>query len=520
MLTVDLSDSRDLATLGYKQELRRALGSFSAFAAGFSYLSILTGVFQMFHVGFTRGGPAFIWTWPIVLLGQMLVALCFAELAAEFPLSGGVYQWSKRVGSGAVGWIAGWVYLASLVISISAVALALQVTLPEISPRFQIIGDASNEADAALNAVLLGCVLIAFTTAVNSIGVGLLSKINNVGVFAELIGAALLIVLLAAHWRRSPAIVFDTGGIGGGRLLGYLGPFLAAALVSHYVLYGFDTAGCLAEETVHPRKRAPRAILQALAAAGIAGLMLMLVALLSANHFDNIGKTGLPGLVKDVLGDTLGTVFLINVVFAIVVCALAVHTTTVRLMFAMARDNSLPFARGLARVSARSRTPLAPALIAGLAAAGILIVNAGFSGFLDLIVPVAILWANLSYVLVTWPFLVRRFKSRAIHGTAIDKDRFSLGKWGLLVNVLAVVWGVLCVVNIGWPRPEVYGDEWYKQHGATLFTLALVAFGAVYYALVQRQKVGILKEHRPTGQPTASEDEKVTDGEMLARART
>jgi hypothetical protein len=116
--------------------------------------------------------------------------------------------------------------------------------------------------------------------------------------------------------------------------------------------------------------------------------------------------------------------------------------------------------------------------------------------------------------------LTRRFKTGAIHGTAIDKTRFSLGKWGLPVNVLAVVWGVLCVVNIGWPRPEVYGDEWYKQHGATLFTLALVALGAAYYALFQRKKVGILKEHRPMIQPTASGVEKVTDGERLARTPT
>ncbi len=319
MLLTDPSDTRELADLGYRQELRRALGSFSAFAAGFSYLSILTGVFQMFHIGFTRGGPAFIWTWPIVLGGQALVALCFAELAAQFPLSGGVYQWSKRIGSGAAGWMAGWVYLASLVISISAVALALQVTLPEISPWFQVIGDASNESDAAKNAVFLGCALIAFTTLVNSIGVGIISKINNLGVFAELLGSTLLIVLLAAHARRSPEIAIDRKGIGGAGLWGYLGPFFAAALVSHYVLYGFDTAGCLAEETVHPRKRAPRAILQALAAAGAAGFLLMFVALLSAKRFDTVGVTGLPGLVKDVLGETLGSVFLIDVVFAIIV---------------------------------------------------------------------------------------------------------------------------------------------------------------------------------------------------------
>ncbi len=60
-------DSDDLAKFGYKQELDRSLGLFSSFAAGFSYISIMTGVFELFFFGFFSGGPAFIWTWPAVL---------------------------------------------------------------------------------------------------------------------------------------------------------------------------------------------------------------------------------------------------------------------------------------------------------------------------------------------------------------------------------------------------------------------------------------------------------------------
>src|SRR5229473_249522 len=223
-------DSQDLASFGYKQELDRTLGSFSSFAAGFSYLSILTGMFQMFHLGFAAGGPAFFWTWPTVFVGQFLVALCFAELAAHYPLSGGVYQWSKHVGSRAVGWMTGWIYLACLIITLAAVALALQTTLPQIAPGFQIVGDVNNETDRAKNAVLLGCILIAFSTLINSIGIGLLAKINNVGVFTELAGIVALIILLAVRAVRGPSeVLFDTQGKGTGESFGYLGPLLAAA---------------------------------------------------------------------------------------------------------------------------------------------------------------------------------------------------------------------------------------------------------------------------------------------------
>src|SRR5688500_3863598 len=116
-----VTDNNDLASFGYRQELKRSIGSFSSFAAGFSYISILTGLFQMFHLGYGIAGPAFFWTWPVVLTGQLLVALCFAELASRYPLSGGVYQWAKFTGNHFYGWMTGWIYLACLITTIAEI---------------------------------------------------------------------------------------------------------------------------------------------------------------------------------------------------------------------------------------------------------------------------------------------------------------------------------------------------------------------------------------------------------------
>ena len=49
------TDSDELAKFGYKQELDRSLGLFSSFAARFSYISIMTGVFELFFFGFALG---------------------------------------------------------------------------------------------------------------------------------------------------------------------------------------------------------------------------------------------------------------------------------------------------------------------------------------------------------------------------------------------------------------------------------------------------------------------------------
>ena len=101
-----VADHEDLSEFGYDQQLHRRLGKFESFAAGFSFVSILTTIFQLFGLGFGFGGPAFFWTWPCVFLGQFFVALCFAELAARYPISGAIYQWSRRVGGEVIGWFA------------------------------------------------------------------------------------------------------------------------------------------------------------------------------------------------------------------------------------------------------------------------------------------------------------------------------------------------------------------------------------------------------------------------------
>src|ERR1700683_3191480 len=128
--TTGSSDTSELAGFGYKQELDRSLGKFSSFAAGFSYISILTGVTALYGFGYGFAGPGVWWTWPVVMVGQGLVALCFMELAGQFPLAGSVYQWSKQISSGFTSWMTGWIYIVGAIVTIAAVAIDWEGRLP------------------------------------------------------------------------------------------------------------------------------------------------------------------------------------------------------------------------------------------------------------------------------------------------------------------------------------------------------------------------------------------------------
>jgi len=494
------ADDDDLADFGYNQQLDRTLGNFHTFAAGISYISILTGTFQLFYFGFAFGGPAYWWSWPMVFAGQIMVALCFAELAARYPVAGSIYNWAKRLSTPHVAWLAGWMMLTASIVTIAAVVLAYQITLPQISSFFQFYGDGTGKYDYAANAVILGSALIIFTTIINAIGVKLMARINSAGVAIELVAAVLLILALAINIERGPQVVLETQNRGADWELGYLGAFLAASLASTYVMYGFDTASSLGEESKNPRKNAPRAILRALVASFVIGGLILLVAMMAVTNIqaEEISTGGLQFIVLDVLGGTIGDIFLWCVVIAITVCALAVHTAAIRMMFAMARDNNLPAGETLAKIDPRTRTPIIPAVLIGFLAILILVVNIRQPQIFVVVTSIGIIMIYIAYLLVTGPMLIARLRGKWRSEDA-PEGYFSLGKWGLPVNVIAVVWGFGMALNLAWPRASIYNAtepfHWYLKWGAFLFVGIVMLGGFAYYWFVQRHKTGTLASH-------------------------
>lgn len=497
------ADASGMDEFGYAQTLDRSIGKFASFAAGVSYISILTGVFQLFYFGFSMAGPAYAWSWPLVFAGQLMVALCFAELAGRYPVAGSVYNWAKRLSSGTFAWLAGWLLLISSIVALGAVALALQLTLPQIWSGFQIIGDGTGTYDFALNGVLLASIMISISTIINAFGVKLMTKINSIGVFVELAAAVLLILALAWHVVRGPEVLFSTAGYGMDHDLGFFGVFLIGAMASGYVMYGFDTASSLGEETKDPKKTAPKAILRAITASFILGGLILLGGLLAAPDLNDpkLGAAdgGLQYIVLSVLGGPFGKAFLVCIVVAVTVCTLAVHAAAIRMMFAMARDNNLPFSRQLSKVHPERKTPTVAAIVIGIIAIIPLIVNVSQPAIFTILSSISIVLIYLSYLLVTVPLLRKRFQKKWPLADDGTEPGFSLGKWGLPVNIVAVLWGGAMTLNLIWPRPEIYNSvppfEWYLQWGGVLFVGAVTGGGALLYRLKIRHQTGVLAAH-------------------------
>ncbi|MEU8675795.1 amino acid permease [Streptomyces sp. NPDC048560] len=481
-------DSVALAGFGYRQELHRTMGRYASFAAGFSFISVLTTVFQFFAFGFSFGGAAFFWTWPVVLVGQLLVAACFAELAARYPLSGAIYQWATRLSTPAFGWFAGWIMVIGQIVVVAAAALALQVVLPAIWSGFQLLGGdpAPTTPTGAANAALLAVVLLALTTTVNLLDNRIMSLVNRVGVTAEIIGAVLIVVLLFTHAERGPGITLHTGGEGGA-----IGALLVGSFTAAYVLIGFDSAGEMSEETRSPRRTAPRTILLSLASAGVLGGLLVLGGVLAAPDLTDgrLATEGLSYVLTSSLGDGVGRALLADVAVAIAVATLAIQTSGSRMLFSMARDGVLPCSALFSKVSPRTGMPAAPALLVGGAAAALGLLNLASPEAFLAIGTTCIAMLYLAYTMVTGPMLwrrLRRIPPAPADGPVHDetgRPLFSLGRWGLPVNALAFVYGVSMTVNLAWPRAAVYdpaGGHWYFQWFTVLFLAVTVTLGSAY----------------------------------------
>ncbi|HEY0687528.1 MAG TPA: amino acid permease [Kribbella sp.] len=493
-IAVDDASAEDLGDFGYAQQLSRRVGAYASFAAGFSFVSILTTVFQLFGLGFGFGGTAFFWTWPAVLVGQLTVALCFAELAARYPLSGAIYQWARRLGGSVVGWFAGWTMAIAQIITLATAAIALQVVLPTVWSGFQLVGTDSALAsrDGAANAVVLGCLLLVATTVLNATSIRITAIVNSVGVTCELVGIVLIVILLTSHAERGPSVVLHTTNLDSST--GYVGPLLVSALMAAYVLVGFDSAGELSEETHKPRATAPRTIIRAVVASGIGGGFLIVAALMAAPSLTDgkLAGQGLPYVLTSRLGTTTGKLLLLDVALAVCVCTLAIQTAAARMIFSMARDEVLPFSAQLRRVSQRSGTPVTATVVPGVVAALCLVVNVGNAGLFLGLASVCIMLLYLAYLMVTTPLLIQRIKGDPL-GAGKDEDGrklFSLGGAGLLINVIAVGYGLAMAINLAWPRAEVYdpaGAGWYL-HYLPLITLAVVAIGGVVAYRSQRTR--------------------------------
>src|SRR5207253_551148 len=268
---------------------------------------------------------------------------------------------TKYLSNRTYSWFTGWIYLFAGILTVAAVVW----TIPQVLiPLLNNLGiNIPNTPDAERNTAFL---ILLSTTLLSIFGVRLVALVNNTGVVFEILGMVVFaLVLILFYHRQSLSTFTDTSYLGSG-FGTQAGTFLAAMFMSLFVIYGFDTASTLAEETRNPRAMAPKAVLYAVIGAFIIGTIFLYSTIIAipGNISDYVSKTGAGTVVPpvDIITSNLpswaSNLYLVVVFAAIYVCCLAIQTSTIRLAFGMASDGQLPFARFFNRVSPRLHTPV------------------------------------------------------------------------------------------------------------------------------------------------------------------
>jgi amino acid transporter len=439
----DQQDSADLAQFGYQQELKRQLGLGSSFAVAFSYISPSTGIFTLFSLGLVTIGGVFIWTWPVVALGQFIIALNFAEVSSHYPIAGSVFQWTKYLARRGYAWFTGWMYLFAGILTVAGVVATIPLALiPAIDGLPTLVGQTAWNISLTLHTELVvALITLVVITVLNIYGVRLVAMVNNTGVVFEILGMFVFALILAIfHNHQGVHVITNSAGL---PVTG--STFLAAMFMSLFVIYGFDTASTLAEETHNPRSTAPKAVLYSIIGAFIIGGVFLLGTLMAIPHLGVAvkGAWGPAQIIQANFSPAFATVYLLVVSAAIFVCCLSIMASTIRLCFGMSRDNQLPFSRPLARVSPRLHTPVWTCIaIAVLSAVPFL----QFSGAGTIAIAAT---AMIYFAYFLGNVAILRARTRGWPRTAAP---FRLGSWGLLVNILGLVYGGAMLINFAWPR--------------------------------------------------------------------
>ncbi len=435
------------------------------------------------------------WVLPVALAGQCLLLAVYSELASEFPIAGGAYQWSRRLLGGAYGWFSGWVAICAYAVANTTVAYLgapWALALAGIEP-------------SANRVVATGVLFVVVCAVAGAFGVRLLGWTIRLGIATEIVASiGVGIALLLAFRTQDLSILGDTLGaeaLSGGSVLAAL---LAALAVGGWVFIGFDACVGVAEETRDAARHVPRAIWIALLSVG--AIVVLNAVATGLAHPDPAAVVAgsdadpVQTAVVASFGSWSAKPFAAVVLVAFIACGIAAQSVSARTMFSIARDGVLPGSRLLRRVD-RRRSPIggivATAVVASL---GLLLgLNSAAVGSLIAFGTAAI---YVAFLLVALAALVAR-----VRGTWVPAGRVRFGRrTGLWINVAAVVWLAFETVNIAWPRESLapLGAPVYQVWAAPLLLAVIAVVGLTYLAVARPHRRRVSAQQAASSRTTSS----------------
>ena len=446
------SDVDTLHRLGYAQELRRRMSTFSNFAVSFTIISILSGCLTLFFFGMSNGGPAVInLGWPFVGIMVTLVGLAMAEVCSSYPTAGGLYYWAAKLGgSNGAGWswFTGWFNLLGQVAVTAGIDFGLSFFVD------YWLNLAFGYPTAPWAVILVYAVVLFVHGLMNTFGISLVALLNDISVWWHIAGVLTIVAVLFlfSKYHNPPAYIFTkfvnlTGfGFGGATL--YV--FLTGLLNAQYTFTGYDASAHMTEETHTAAVSGPRGIVWSIIISLFAGWILLIGVTQAINDSDytNIvaAGTAAPAVIfLEGLGKTGAMLLLLIVIGAQFFCGMSSVTANSRMIYAFSRDGAMPGSKFWHRINARTRTPTNSIWFAAVGA---------------FILGLPYLWNPVAYAAVTSIAVIGLYIAyglpillRLLAGEKFQRGPWHLRQYSYIVGWIAVIW--IAFIAILFVLPQV-----------------------------------------------------------------
>jgi amino acid transporter len=479
------SDTEQLHTLGYAQELRRGMRTFSNFAVSFTIISILSGCLTLFAFGMRTGGPAeMVWGWLVVGFFVTLVALGMGEVASSYPTAGGLYYWSAKLAKSnapAWSWFTGWFNLLGQV----AVTAGIDFGLAFFINAFLHIAFAV-PTDPPYTIAIYGVVLFLHGL-LNTFGIRLVAFLNDVSVWWHVVGVAVIFIamfFLSPHHTPLDQVFttfVNNTNLGDPAVAPLPVAFVAliGLLNAQYTLTGYDASAHMSEETHDAATSAPRGIVFSVVVSVIMGFILLVAMNYGINPdggYDRAYAELVPPaqIWIEAVGQTGGLLILLLVIGAQFYCGMSSVTANSRMIYAFARDGAIPGSAFWHRINPRTRTPTNSIWLAA--------VGAFILGLPYLFNPVAYAAVTSIAVIGLYIAYITPVFLRLRLGDAFQPGPWNLGARSRLIGTAATIWVVFIAILFMLPQVTPI-DNPANFNYAPVAVLAVVIFAGGWWYL-------------------------------------
>ncbi|KAF2659732.1 amino acid permease-like protein [Lophiostoma macrostomum CBS 122681] len=466
------SDAQDMYRMGKKQELRRNFRMVSIVGFVVVLQSTWESALLSAYFGLFNGGTAgVIWMTIITWVFVMAMIASLAEMTSMAPTAGGQYHWVSEFApksfqkslSYVVGWCCALGWLSGIPACAQMLASLVVGMVLLVNPDAQI-GELWH---ITLMMFLFLFLIIGF----NIFAAQHLPLAEGIILVLHVLGFFAFLILFWTMAERSPSKeVFTTWTDGGG--WGSLGTSALVGLATPlWCFIGPDAGAHMSEELKDASVVLPRAMMWATFFNGMFGIIMMITFVICGGALDSVlnSDTGVPVLqaVYNATGSVSGTAVMGTILIVLVFfSSVSIAASSSRQIWAFARDKGLPFSAWIEYVRPGWDIPINALLVCLGVSLILACINFGSDVTLNAIVSVSNAALIFSYLISIGCVRLKRLR-----GEPLLARRWSLGKWGGLINDLSLIFLVVAFVFSFFPmtpKPAAVDMNW-----------AIVMFGAL-----------------------------------------